>query len=515
MDTNVLYYGDNLDILRNYIADDSIDLIYIDPPFNSNQAYNVIFAENNGSLSQAQIRAFEDIWYWAKETEETFSKIMEETPRNIAKCLESFRNFLGESNMMAYLTMMTIRLIELHRVLKPTGSFYLHCDPTASHYLKVVLDQVFGIKNFQNEIVWCYKERELSKKHWNRKHDVILFYMKDYGKHTFNWKEVAESYSEYTLRRKFKYKDDKGYYRLRYKDGRTDPKEEGEDTYRQYESIGVPPRDWWQIPILNQAAKERLGYPTQKPEALLERIIKASSNEGDVVLDAFCGCGTTVAVAQRLKRRWIGVDITHLAITVIKSRLQNAFGDGVKYRVIGEPQDLASAKALAEQDRGRHEFERWALGLVGAFPLIPGGKKGADAGIDGVIRFQDVDPHNPKKNITLEIIVQVKSGKASVKDIRDLWGVIEREKAIIGVLITLENPTPPMIVEAIKAGYYERWGQKYPKIQIRTIEALFQGKKIDSPQTLRNMGFKKAERIETSKEIQQELNLLDEPVEAS
>jgi site-specific DNA-methyltransferase (adenine-specific) len=270
MDTNVLYYGDNLDILRNYIADESIDLIYIDPPFNSNQAYNVIFSENveipptplfqrgvkNGSLSQAQIRAFEDIWYWAKETEETFSKIMEETPRNIAKCIESFRNFLGESNMMAYLTMMTIRLIELHRVLKPTGSFYLHCDPTASHYLKVVLDQVFGIKNFRNEIVWCYKERERVLPNWNPKHDIILFYSKSYkSSHTFNWREVTEPYSEVTLT-KFKYQDEKGHYQIRGRNIKGSPvkaadglRPEHEEkypslTYRDYleHRPGVPPK---------------------------------------------------------------------------------------------------------------------------------------------------------------------------------------------------------------------------------------------------------------------------------
>jgi hypothetical protein len=274
------------------------------------------------------------------------------------------------------------------------------------------------------------------------------------------------------------------------------------------EMPGTPLQNiWYDIPPVNPMAIERLGYPTQKPEALLERIIKASSNEGDVVLDAFAGCGTTIAVAQRLKRRWIGIDITHLAIAVIKSRLQHAFGDDVKYKVIGEPRDIAGARALAEQDQGRREFERWAISLVGAFPLTPGGKKGADTGIDGFIPLEDIDPHNPKKTIRREIIVQVKSGKVSVKDIRDLWGVIEREQAIIGVFITLENPTKPMTDEAIKAGYYERWGQKYRKIQILTIEELFQGKKIDSPQTLRNMGFKKAEKVENSKEMQQELEL--------
>jgi len=560
MDTNVLYYGDNLDILRNYIADNSIDLIYIDPPFNSNQAYNVIFSENveipptplfqrgvkNASSSQAQIRAFDDTWHWTEETEQLFSEIRKGPSRDITKCIESFHDFLGKSNMMAYLTMMTARLIELHRVLKPTGSFYIHCDPVASHYLKIVLDQVFGIKNFQNEITWKRANAHNDPKKYGNISDIIFFYAKT---DNYYWQTQYTRYDNKYVESHWKKKDKDGRrYRLMpldaprhsnggnliyewrgklpsstrtwactiekmqeyEKQGLIEYTSKGTPCLKKYldEMPGIPLQNiWYDIPPVNPMAIERLGYPTQKPEALLERIIKSSSNEGDVVLDAFAGCGTTIAVAQRLKRRWIGIDITHLAIAVIKSRLQHAFGDDVKYKVIGEPRDIAGARALAEQDQGRHEFERWAISLVGAFPLAPGGKKGADTGIDGFIPLEDIDPHNPKKTIRREIIVQVKSGKVSVKDIRDLWGVIEREQAIIGVFITLENPTKPMTDEAIKAGYYERWEQKYRKIQIRTIEELFQGKKIDYPQTLRNMGFKKAERVENSKEMQQELDL--------
>jgi len=561
MDTNVLYYGDNLDILRNYVADDSIDLIYIDPPFNSNQAYNVIFSEQNGTSSQAQIQVFDDTWHWL-EAKRTYSEIIENAPTKIVKCISSFRNFLGTTDMMAYLTMMTPRLIELHRVLKPTGSFYLHCDPTASHYLKVVLDQVFGIKNFRNEISW---RRSNPKSHhitnFANCRDIIFRYSKTehaifnkiYGEHDPKYVEKAyrfidENGRRYRLLPLLNPNKDRpnltyeflGVNRIwrwtkermekAYADGLIVQLKPGAvPQYKKYldESLGRTITNDWND-IQQASGKEALGYPTQKPEALLERIIKASSNEGDVVLDAFCGCGTTIAVAERLKRCWIGIDITHIAIAVIKNRLQHAFGESVNYQVIGEPQDLASARALAEQDR--YQFQWWALSLIKARP-VQGKKKGADTGVDGVIFLEDVNPET-RKPVTLKIIVQVKSGKVSVKDMRDLRGVIEREKAIIGVFITLEEPTQPMVVEAIEADfclrcthpddneaqirtdehkanedYYERWGQKYPKIQILTIEALFRGKKIASPQTLKNMGFKKAEKVENSKEIQQELDL--------
>lgn len=542
MDTNVLYYGDNLDILRNHIADKSIDLIYIDPPFNSNQAYNVIFSEPNGTSSQAQIQAFDDTWHWI-EAKQTYSEIIKNAPTEIVECISSFRNFLGTTDMMAYLTMMTPRLIELHRVLKPTGSFYLHCDPTASHYLKIILDSIFGVKNFRNEIVWQRATaHNMKSRYFPRIHDILLFYSKG---DDYTWNNQYTEYSEAQLSR---YKKDEGgrLYKAEnltmstpnesrnfewrgtrppahrswgasleqlekwYAEGRILLKKDGAprlDGLKVYldELPGKQvPSIWNDIPRIGNTSKERLGYPTQKPESLLERIIKASSNEGDIVLDAFAGCGTTITTAQRLNRRWIGIDITHIAITVIKNRLKNAFGDSVKYKVIGEPQDIASARALAEQDR--YQFQWWALSLIKEARPLQGKKKGADTGIDGVIFLEDVNPET-RKPVTLKIIIQVKSGKVSVKDIRDLRGVIEREKAIMGVFITLEDPTQPMVVEAIEADYYERWGQKYPKIQILTIEELFQGKKIDSPQTPMNTGFKRAEKVENSKEIQQELDL--------
>jgi site-specific DNA-methyltransferase (adenine-specific) len=571
MDTNILYYGDNLNILREYIDKESIDLIYIDPPFNSNQAYNVIFSESNGTSSQAQIQAFDDTWHWI-EAKQTYSEIIKNAPTEIVECISSFRNFLGTTDMMAYLTMMTPRLIELHRVLKPMGSFYLHCDPTASHYLKIIIDSIFGVKNFRNEIVWQRATaHNMKSRYFPKIHDILLFYSKG---DDYTWNNQYTEYSEAQLSR---YKKDEGgrLYKAEnltmstpnesrnfewrgtrppahrswgasleqlekwYAEGRILLKKDGAprlDGLKVYldELPGKQvPSIWNDIPRIGNTSKERLGYPTQKPESLLERIIKASSNEGDIVLDAFAGCGTTITTAQRLNRRWIGIDITHIAITVIKNRLKNAFGDSVKYKVIGEPQDIASARALAEQARllrkaRNYQFQWWALSLIKEARPLQGKKKGADAGIDGVIFLEDVNPET-RKPVTLKIIIQVKSGKTSVtplenrtlldsedstvefsngvKDIRDLRGVIEREKAIMGVFITLEDPTQPMVVEAIEADYYERWGQKYPKIQILTIEELFQGKKIDSPQTLMNTGFKRAEKVEKKKEIQQELDL--------
>ena len=482
MNTNQLYYGDNLDILRNHIPDESIDLIYIDPPFNSNQAYNVIFSETDGSSSQAQIQAFEDTWHWVEGTEQAYHELIVTAPHLLVETIKSFRGFLTETNLMAYLVMMALRLVELHRVLKPTGSFYLHCDPTASHYLKIILDQIFGVENFRNEMVWSYRRWPAKQKNFQKMHDIILFYSKEKQENTFNM--IYETLSAGTLKR-WKGKKSKVSF-------------EGEirlvTQMTNVESQGRPADDVWSIPVINSQAKERLGYPTQKPEALLERIIKASSNEGDVVLDAFCGCGTAVAVAQRLNRRWIGVDITHLAIALLKYRLADAFGDDVEYEIIGEPKDAESAKALAAQDR--YQFQWWALSLIRARPY-QGKKKGADEGVDGLIYYEDVDPDKPRKTLTRKIVIQVKSGKVSVKDIRELKSVVDSQDAVIGVFITLNPPTQPMVKEAATAGRFQ-WlhvtHTTYPKIQIRTIEELLAGHGIEYPQTPVDVTFRRAER---------------------
>ena len=494
----VLDIYNNLDILGRYIKDESIDLIYLDPPFKSNQDYNVLFKERNGTQSSAQIKAFEDTWHWDRMAEDTYVEIVEELPQRIANLIKATRSFLGENDMMAYLVMMAIRLQELHRVLKSTGSIYLHCDPTASHYLRLVMDAIFGVKNFRNEIVWCYDKWISLSKAFRRNHDIIFRYSKT-SNDKFNIIREIDEKRQKTL--------DRGYTTNLLHNGErqlivykgSEHKENIKVLIKKKKFVrvlyrepeGNPIKDWWVMNIIHPKAKERLGYPTQKPEALLERIVKASSSEGDVVMDAFCGCGTTIAVAEKLKRKWIGIDITHLAISLMRHRLEDSFGNEVEYKVIGEPVDLKGAEELAEQDR--YQFQWWALGLIGARPAKSEQKKGADEGIDGYIYFHD----DPKKKETKEVIIQVKSGNANVSNIRDLRGVVKREEAQIGVFITLREPTKPMQVEAVSSGYYRSpLGHNYPKIQILTIQKLLEGKRIDYPVRARGTDatFRKAER---------------------
>jgi len=489
---NTLYYGDNLDILRRYIKDETIDLIYLDPPFKSNQNYNILFKERNGTKSVAQIKAFEDTWHWCREAEETYREIVENSPKKVADLIRAFRSFLGENDMMAYLVMMAIRLQELYRVLKPTGSIYLHCDPTASHYLKLLMDAVFGAKSFKREVIWNTSDVSGFKsqaQNWIRGHDVLLFYTK-FNKFVFN-KQYLPHKDEYIKR--FKKIDKDG---RRYRDDRPGRR-------RQYldETPGVLISDVWSDidPFQRRStASERIGFETQKPEALLERIIKTSSKQGDIVLDPFCGCGTTIIEAERLERKWIGIDITHLAISLMRHRLEDSFGDKVEYQVIGEPVDLRGAEELAKQDP--YQFQWWALGLVGARPAESEKKKGADRGIDGYIYFHD----EPKKGKTKAIILQVKSGHVGTSQIRDLKAVVEREKAQIGVFITLKDPTRGMKEEALKTGFYKSpWGQHH-RIQILTIKELLASKKIDyPPRRQTDVTFKRAERKSKDKPVEQ------------
>ena len=487
---NTLYFGDNLAILREHVPDESVDLIYLDPPFNSKATYNVLFHEKGGAESASQITAFEDTWHWGIESEDAYHEVVTGGGK-LADLLGALRQFLGTNDMMAYLTMMAVRLVELHEVLKPSGSIYLHCDPTASHYLKLLMDAVFGSGNFRNEIAWHYSG-------WNKKlmasfesrTDILLFYGK--GKpeeQTFNsyarpWSSAAEYVK--VRKQKVRTEDDGREYVLSDAGG-------GKRIHRYLDeamATGAYVDNVWDIDKLNNSSKERLGYPTQKPEALLERIIQASSNEGDIVLDPFCGCGTAIAVAERLHRRWIGIDITHLAITLMRHRLHDSFGDELApYEVIGDPKDLAGAKALALQDR--YQFEWWALGLIDARPGQDK-KKGADKGVDGYIYFFDDRSGKAKK-----IVVQVKSGHVSVTLIRDLNGTINRENAAIGVFITLEEPTKPMKTEAATAGFYvpeDFPGKKSPRLQIFTIEELLEGKQVDYPRLRPEATFKQAAR---------------------
>lgn len=463
---NALYYGDNLFVMREHIASESVDLIYLDPPFNSKRNYNVLFKDESGIQSDAQIKAFEDSWHWNIETEQIYAELMTDSTEEVAAMIEALCLCIGKNPMMAYLVMMTVRLIELHRVLKSTGSIYLHCDPTASHYLKFIMDVIFGKQNFRNEIIWHYRRWTGSARSFLKMHDTILFYTKS-DEYTFN--RQFTSYTPASLKRK-------KHHHTRIK---------GDDVYvTSVNKNGVGENDVWQIQLLNSQSKERLGYPTQKPETLLEKIIHASSNKGDVILDPFCGCGTTIAVAERLERKWIGIDITHLGIAAIKSRVAEHFPNA-KFKTIGEPEDLDAAKQLAHEDR--YQFQWWALSLIkGAKPsggdgVSRIGKKGADRGIDGFINFRDDYTGQYKK-----VLIQVKSGHVNSSMIRDLKGAVQRENAAMGVFVTLENSTKDMRLEADTAGFYHSVGYKknYPKIQISPIHDLLTNVPINMPESI-------------------------------
>ncbi len=502
--TNHLYYGDNLSVLRDSIATDSVDLIYLDPPFNSNASYNVLFKAPDGASSAAQIEAFDDTWHWNDVAETAFDDVLRSGNSGAAEMLRAMRSFLGDNDMMAYLAMMAVRLLELHRVLKPTGSLYLHCDPTASHYLKILLDAVFGAKRFGAEIIWkrtsAHSDAGQGRRLLGYQHDTIFQYMKTEG---YIWNTQYHQYDQSYEEKFYKFIEPESGRRFGSFDitapGGSDPKKRnphyeflGVSRYWRFsqermekmyaegrifqvkpgavprqkrfldEMPGTPLQDiWTDIQPLNAKAKERLGYPTQKPVALLERILSASSNPGDVVLDPFCGCGTTVHAAQKLDRQWIGIDVTHLAIGLIEKRLRDAF-PGVEFTTHGVPQDIAGARDLAE--RGKyHEFEKWALSLIDAQPGNHG-KKGADRGLDGRLYFG-------AKQTTLGV-VSVKAGQnVGVSMIRDLKGVMDRERAAVGVFLTLTPPTKPMVAEAASMGLHEEPGfAPVPRLQIVTVE---------------------------------------------
>ena len=547
---NTLFYGDNLAILREYIPDESVDLIYLDPPFNSNRSYNVLFKEESGSEAEAQITAFDDVWHWGEMAEKTYRELVTQSPQRVEQMIGALREFVGANQMMAYLVMMAARLVELYRVLKPTGSIYLHCDTTASHYLKVMMDAVFDPKNCRNEIIW---QRTIAKTLTSRQlpnnHDVILCYQKSEGA-TWNADTMFQPYDESNLDEKtaskYCHRDPNGrIYRL---DNLINPNPDRPNL--TYEFLGVtkvwrwtrermeaahkaglivqtkpgtvpqlkryldeqrgrPLSDiWTDIPPINSQAQERLGYPTQKPVALLERIIAASSNPGDIVLDPFCGCGTAIVAAQKLGRHWVGIDVTHLSIALQKYRLKDMFQLEAKkdYVVVGEPEDFSSAQQLAEDDR--YQFQWWALSLVKARPVGSpspsqgegrrGGKKGKDEGIDGVITFIDDATDKPKR-----ALVQVKSGHVKAGDLRDLRGTVERENAALGVFVTLHAPSAAMKKEAVAAGFYHSpgWNQDYPRLQILTVSDLLAGERVQMPPT--GVTFKQAQKVEQKPEAKQ------------
>jgi site-specific DNA-methyltransferase (adenine-specific) len=486
---NQLFYGDNLDILRKKIKDETVDLCYIDPPFNSKRNYNQIY-NNVGDEDRAQAQAFIDMWRWDDLANAGYTEILANAegrfqPR-LVELIKGLHAVLQEGSLLAYLVSIALRVTEIHRVLKRDGSFLLHCDPTSSHYLKLLLDSVFCPQggHFVNEIAWCYSQGGKSKKWFAKKHDIIFWYAKGNDYH-FDGDAVRMPLTPHKQD-----KTGKNY------GGRMGVDEDGREyvekwgtgnkkLYRYYLDKGKIPEDWWiDINSIQADANERLGYPTQKPEALLQRIIKACSTEGDVVLDAYCGCGTTVAVAQSLKRNWIGIDITYQSISLVLRRLEKAFGPDVlqEIKTDGIPRDIASAEALAHRkdDRLRKEFEKWAVLTYTNNRAVINEKKGADAGIDARAYFMTGKDDNAK------VIFQVKSGGVKRGDIATLRGDMGRENAALAVLITLEDPSKPMLNEAKAAGQYrhETMGRDYDRIGIVTVQEILDGARLEIPMSL-------------------------------
>lgn len=519
-----LYFGDNLDVLRSKISDASVDLVYLDPPFNSKETYNVLYKSPVGG--DAQVRAFDDTWRW----DDAASRALDDLSRSDVvtfNMLRSMQAFLGRSDMMAYLTMMAVRLVELKRVLKPDGALYLHCDPTACHYLKILLDAVFGGSGFINHITWkrshAHSDGAQGSRHYGRISDTILFYARSERR---TWNTQYTPYSQEYIDRDYRRIDEDGrrfrldniqgpggaakgnpYYEIfgvkrhwRYSQARmqalidaglvvqTRPGTVPQLKRYLDEMPGVPAQEiWTDIPIINNRSKEALGYPTQKPLALLERIIKTSTNPGDIVLDPFCGCGTAIHASEKLEREWVGIDITYLAIQVIEDRLKTWLPQA-KYTVRGIPFDELSARKLAEQDP--HTFQQWAVGRIGGQSR----GRGPDKGIDGEIAFLTGPQRYGRA------LVSVKGGRHVNPDmIRSLRGVIEREGADMGVFICLDEPSRDMRAEANSTGRIELPGGTRSRIQIVTAAELVHGANLGILTQLNTIAAAQAARANSRK----------------
>lgn len=530
---NRLYYGDNLDVLRSHVADASIDLVYLDPPFNSNASYNILFRSPAGTGADASIEAFDDTWSWGPAAAGAMMDITQGGNHKLHVLMQAMRTAIGENAMMAYLAMMAVRLQELHRVLKPSGSLYLHCDPTASHYLKLVLDAVFGAENYLNEVIWKRTSAHSSSKRFGPVHDVILFYKRS-SDHI--WNASFQPYDASYIDAFYTHVDANGR-RWRRSDltgagtrnGATGERWRGIDVtakgrhwawppdelermdktgrlhwpakangmpmLKRYldEQPGVPAQDVISdIPPMHNLSDERLGYPTQKPRALLERIVAASSNPGDVVLDPFCGCGTAVDAAQKLGRRWVGIDITHLAIGLIEKRLREGYGDAARFETIGSPRDLASAQRLAQDDP--HQFQHWITLRLGGWPWM-GGKKGGDRGVDGYFYYVGAGGQ------TETGVISVKAGHhVNPAMVRDLGRVMQRDGHKLGLFVCAAMPTRGMEQEADSHGLVQTEFGRFPALQIFTLAELFGDRHPRLPPLV--SPNRKAPRVETRRSHQ-------------
>jgi DNA modification methylase len=516
-----LFCGDNLEVLRRHdIPDESVDLVYLDPPFNSEKNYNLLFKKRDGALAVA----FKDTWQWGLEAQRDYDDVVA-TGGKLGQLMTLFHELLDQSDMLAYLAMMAPRLVELRRVLRPTGSLYLHCDPTASHYLKALLDAIFGPTAFKNEIIWKRTSAHSSANRYGAVHDVLLFYAKS-EKHI--WNQQFSTFGDRYLKEFYTHVDADGR-RWRRSDltgagvsngitgkpwrgidvtakGRhwaMNPKEldrldsigkihwpkkkNGIPMLKRYleDQPGIPLQDvWTDIKPLHNLAAERLHYPTQKPESLLKRIILASSNPGDVVLDAFCGCGTTIEAAQDSGRRWIGIDISNDAIRVIRTERINRFGDDFKYEMFWRPRDMDAAVAFAAEQP--FQFQDWAVEKLGG---VPTKRRAGDRGVDGRCYFKD-DPGTPN-GPTRQIIISVKSGKLSPAFVRELQGTVDRERAVMGILLTLRDPSKQSIGDAAHSSFYRCVQGEFPRIQIITVKQILNGEQLKLPHLMRIEGGKK------------------------
>ncbi len=509
---NRLFYGDNLRILRNpsFIRQESVALIYLDPPFKPTEKYNVLYRAQSGAPAAAQVRALEDTWHWGEAAKAAYYDAQENGPPLVGRTLDAMRSVLGEADMYAYLCMMAPRLVEMRRVLKPTGTIYLHCDPAGSHYLKVLMDSVFGPENFRTEIVWkrstAHSDTKQGRRQHGRIHDVLLFYSKS---DRWTWNPVYTAYDQSYIESHYRFIEE-GTGR-RYRKGDLTAAKPGGDTlyqwrgtkpypgrywayskdkmeeferqgrlvytrsdmpeYKRYldEMPGVPLQDvWTDIDAVNAKAAEREGYPTQKPVTLLDRVIASSSDPGEIVLDPFCGCGTTIEAAEQQRRRWLGIDLEYEAIRIIKARL----GAEAEYEVYGDPESVENAEHLAREDP--YQFQWWAVRRLGGRETEF--KKGADKGIDGRIFLRTGEGFE-------EAVISVKAGQTSPAHVRELRGTAEREGAKIGVLVTLKPPTRAMKAEASRAGDYHSDvdGNWYPRLQLMTAADIINGDQVLYP----------------------------------
>ena len=532
---NQLWYGDNLTIMQG-MKKHSVDLIYLDPPFNSKQNYNLLYTTMTGKPVPEQVEAFCDTWEMDAQ-KEAIARTMPVLMRDHGiddYYVDFWRLWMNalrttQPHLLAYLIFMVQRLLHMKSILRPTGSIYLHCDPTASHYIKVMMDGIFGHDNFRNEIIWQRTNAHGRAKKWGPIHDVILFYS---AGDKYTWNRTFQKYEPSYIASHYKLRDEHGTYRLVTLDG---PGLRGGGSGQPWRGVdpGAKGRHWelppdralpkwfkhplgyadmsvqerldvldnagvivWptrgklpnykryldvsegnaiqdvitDIPAVNSQADDRLGYPTQKPVPLLDRIIKASTNKGDVVFDPFCGCGTTIYSAAKNERKWIGVDIAILSIKLVRDNLVGPkfrLVEGHDYEVDGIPVSVEGAQELFDKDPST--FQNWFVERVGGFPMT---RKSGDRGIDGRIYFET-------RAGLREMMIQVKGGKhVRPTDVRDLRGVLEREdNAELAGFLSITPPTKAMLSEAAEAGTYEYQGVQYPRIQFLTTEDVLVGKR--------------------------------------